>query len=97
MAAMGVIPVTAFNKYAAALCGNTAQSRSFLGEVCSLRPVSRETLIKQKSGREWLNIDVPAALIISDYLFHNFSATMDSRGRCLSHNGYTMACICLMV
>jgi hypothetical protein len=66
-------------------------------KFCSLRLVSHETLIRQKSGREWLNIDVPAALLITpDFLPYNLCTTMDSRARRLSHNDYTVACICPM-
>jgi nucleoside phosphorylase len=65
-------------------------------KFCSLRPVSRETLIRQKLGLERLNIDVHAALLIPDFLPLSLCTTMDSRGRRLSHNDYTVACICPM-
>jgi hypothetical protein len=64
---------------------------------CSLRPVSHETLIKQKSGRERRNISISRVpLIISNFLLHNLYTTMDSRSRRLSYNDYTVACICPM-
>jgi nucleoside phosphorylase len=46
---------------------------------------TREALIRQKSGRERHNID---------FLPHSIGTTMDSRSRRLSHNDYTVACIC---
>jgi hypothetical protein len=53
-------------------CGNAAHSRYFLGEVLQLEPVSCEVLIRQKSRRERLNIDVPTALlIIPDFFSYN--------------------------
>jgi hypothetical protein len=54
-------------------------------------------VFRQTSGRERLNIDVPAALfIILGFLPHNLCTAMDSRGRRLFHNDYTVACICQM-
>jgi hypothetical protein len=61
-----------------------------------LEPVSCEALIRQKSGRERFNIDAPAAPIIPDFLPTNLCTTMDSPGHSLSHNDYTVACICPM-
>jgi nucleoside phosphorylase len=61
------------------------------------KPVSCEALIKQKSGREQLsNVVTAALLIIPGTLLHNLCTTMGSRGRRLSHNDYTVACICPM-